>query len=160
MQKYEIKCTKCENNLDVKKGFNFAKTLCHECMNKPILKPQKEFPLLAKYLTVFKGITNRTIFAYDGVIYTNAVSLPHHLIVHEETHHRQQEKYGLDNWVDKYLSDTQFRLDMEIEAYRNQLQAMNRKERRELLKICAGDLSSNLYGNIISFNEAVELLKG
>ncbi len=119
--------------------------------------PQNEFPLLEKYKEVF-DVSDRTIFAYDHKIYFNG-ELPDHLIIHEQTHHKQQDEVGLDLWVEKYLTDVEFRLEQEVEAYRNQLQSVNRNFRRKLLKIVAKDLASPLYGNIVSFKEAVRLLK-
>ena len=123
-----------------------------------MFKPQNEFPLLNKYREKFT-ITDRTIFAYDGVIYTNN-DLPEHLIIHEQTHFKQQKRYGLADWVNAYLEDSEFRLKMEIEAYKNQLNSVKDRNQRNFLKIkCAEDLSSSLYGGIINYNSAFKLLK-
>jgi len=122
-----------------------------------ILYPQSEFPLLKEYSKHF-DITPSTIFAYDHKIYSNN-SLPEHLIVHEQTHHKQQDKYGLDNWVEKYLNDNKFRLLMEIEAYQTQLKSI--KDRNTRVKVAmesAKNLSSSLYGNIIDYKEALKVL--
>lgn len=121
------------------------------------IRPQKEFPFLDVYKHRF-DVTERTIFAYDDNIYSD-FPLTRDLIIHEATHHRQQADVGLDKWVELYLSDDKFRLDQEVEAYRNQLRSMNRKERRSSIKDCAYYLSSKLYGNIINYNEALALLK-
>ena len=122
-----------------------------------ILYPQSEFPLLKEYSRHF-DITPKTIFAYDHKIYSNG-NLPEHLIVHEQTHHKQQDKYGLDNWVEKYLNDNKFRLLMEIEAYQTQLKSI--KDRNTRVKVAmesAKNLSSSLYGNIIDYKEALKVL--
>lgn len=119
-----------------------------------MIKKQIEFPLMDLYKEHF-NITNHTVFAYDNDIYTNSV-LPDYLIVHEETHLRQQNDVGLDNWVDKYINDKDFRLEMELEAYRAQLKFVKDLNRRKrMLFICAKDLSSSLYGNIISLTDAM-----
>jgi hypothetical protein len=55
------------------------------------MKPQKDFPLMERYKKVFP-IDDKTIFAYNGDIYCN-YPLPPDLIIHEETHLRQQEKH-------------------------------------------------------------------
>jgi len=120
------------------------------------MKPQHKFPLLERYREVFP-ITENTIFAYDGEIYSNN-KLPHHLVVHEQTHHKQQKEMGLDKWVDMYLKYPQFRLTMEVQAYRNQLKFLPRKEKRKVLKECIKTLSSNLYGNLVTKEEAKALL--
>lgn len=123
-----------------------------------MIKPQKEFPLLDEYAKIF-DITDNTIFAYDHDIYTNN-PLPPDLIIHEETHHKQQDKYGLDTWVTYYLTDTEFRLKMEVEAYRKQLESIKDREQRFHLRMeCIKHLTSSLYGNIISKEEALKLLK-
>jgi hypothetical protein len=126
-------------------------------MNNLIL-PQKQFPLLKEYKKHFEGISEYTIFAYDGHIYANE-DLPDCLIVHEKAHLRQQEEMGLKNWVNQYLSDANFRLKVEIEAYKEQLKSIhNNSKKRMWAQKCAKDLSSNLYGNIISYQEALRLI--
>ena len=123
-----------------------------------LIYPQKDFPLLKKYQEVFK-ITPNTIFAYDHKIYTNN-QLPKHLLVHEITHHEQQDHYGLDEWVTRYLYDDKFRLNMEIDAYRNQLKSIkDRNFRAKIWMESARNLSSSLYGNIVNYKEAMRLIK-
>ena len=120
-------------------------------------KLTSEFPLLKKYKEKF-AINENTIFAYDSVIYTN-YDLPEHLIIHEQTHLKQQERYGLANWVNAYLEDSEFRLKMEIEAYRKQLASVKDRNERNNFKIkCCQDLSSALYGNLLTYNLAFKKL--
>jgi len=122
------------------------------------MKPQQEFPLLERYKQVFP-IDDKTIFAYNGSIYCN-YPLPPDLIVHEIEHLKQQEKYGLENWVEKYLTDKQFRLEMELKAYIAQLKSIKNREIRNRIRIeSAKTLSGKLYGNLISYEEALKLLK-
>lgn len=123
-----------------------------------MLKPQSEFPLLEKYKEKFP-INQFTIFAYDGSIYCD-YPLPPDLVVHETTHLKQQEKYGLDTWVDRYLNDNKFRLDMELEAYRKQLASIKDRELRFHVKQdCIDSLTSGLYGNLLNREDAKLLLK-
>lgn len=118
-----------------------------------IFKPTSEFPLLKLYQEKFY-IDKNTIFAYDGVIYTNN-ELPENLIVHERTHLKQQEKYGLAEWVKSYLEDENFRIKMETQAYRNQLRSISdRNDRARMRMRCAIDLSGNMYGNIMTYDQA------
>ena len=120
--------------------------------------PQKDFPLLEEYKKVF-DITPETIFAYDDTIYCD-YGLPNHLIIHEITHHEQQKRYGLEKWVELYLTDVEFRLKMEVEAYRHQISTISDRNNKLRLRLeCAKDLSSSLYGNICTYEEALELLK-
>lgn len=123
-----------------------------------MIKPLNQFPLMARYKKVFP-ITEHTIIAYDEIIYCNS-DLPNHLIVHENTHFKQQKEVGLNKWVDMYLTNDNFRLNQEIEAYKNQLASISDRNRRTKIRlICARDLSSPLYGSIININEAVKILK-
>lgn len=122
------------------------------------IRPQKEFPLLERYREVF-DITDRTIFAYNDVIYCDG-KLPPDLIVHEKVHHKQQKRVGLDRWVELFLTDPKFRLEQEIEAYTTQLRSItDRNYKMTVYLSSAKALSSSLYGNIISYEEALEALK-
>lgn len=114
---------------------------------------------MARYKEVFPAIDGNTIFAYNGDIYTDN-ALPDHLIVHESVHLRQQEERGLNVWVENYLTDPEYRLRMEIEAYREQIYSIKDREKRNKIRIqSAQALASPLYGNIINFRDAVRLLK-
>jgi len=122
------------------------------------LKPQKDFPKLKDFKAAFP-VTKDTIFAYDGVIYTNN-ELPHHLIVHETTHLAQQEYYGVDHWTDEYLMNPAFRVRMEREAYMDQLKAIPKgKDKIRQAILCAKDLSSDLYGNLMTYAQAMRAFR-
>lgn len=123
-----------------------------------MFKPQNEFPLLTEYKKCFE-VTDNTIFAYNNVIYTNN-KLTDDLVVHEKVHLRRQNKLGVDKWVYQYLSDVDFRLKEEVLAYKEQLLSVKDREERHFLRIlCARDLSSKLYGSIISYEEAFDRIK-
>lgn len=83
--------------------------------------------------------------------------------VHETVHVRQQQSYGVTKWWDEYVANKDFRLSQEIEAYKAQALFINengnRKDRRFKIPRIAELLSSDLYGNLISYDEAFELLK-
>lgn len=80
------------------------------------------------------------------------------LLVHEETHVRQQEIWGPEEWWRKWLEDKVFRLEQEVEAYKNQAEWVKanspRNYRRFRLNQMAKDLSSGLYGNICDYLHA------
>lgn len=123
-----------------------------------LFKQQNEFPLLEEYQKLF-DITDRTIFAYNNCVYTNYELSPD-LIIHEQTHLKQQDKYGLDNWINYYLTDVKFRLKMEVEAYRKQLESIKDREFKFNIKQeCIRNLCSGLYGDIVTVDEAKILLK-
>lgn len=113
---------------------------------------------MKEYSMVFQ-ITPYTVFALDKYIYTN-FPLPDHLLEHEEVHLKRQQKVGVDVWVEKYLTDEQFRLNEEVIAYRKQLDYIKDRElRNKVMILCAKDLSSSLYGNICTIDEAYKLLR-
>ncbi len=123
-----------------------------------IFKKQVEFPLLEQYQKIF-NINEFTIFAYDDSIYCN-YPLPPDLIVHEKTHLKQQKKVGLDEWVRLFLTNEEFRLKQEVEAYLNQLDSIKDRELRLRIRMeSAQNLSSSLYGSIINYEDAYNLLK-
>lgn len=63
-----------------------------------------------------------------------------------------------EEWWRKYLDDKKFRLEQEIEAYRNQVQWIkansSREYKRFIVNQTAKDLSSGLYGNLCTYLEA------
>lgn len=101
------------------------------------------------------------VFTYAPNIYSPAgIELSPDLQAHEEVHiARQHDPAG---WWDKYLNDVEFRLQEELVAYRAQyqyaLKHYGRPMRRRLLAHIASDLSSAMYGNIVTKAEAIELI--
>jgi len=103
-----------------------------------------------------------TIFAYDNKIHAlNDVTGD--LLAHELVHLDQQHKFGgAKKWWKKYLSDSKFRIEQEVEAYQNQWdwakENANRDYRRALEKHILKMLSSKLYGKVITKKEAQKLV--
>lgn len=91
-----------------------------------------------------------------------AQTLTEDLIEHEKVHMRQQ---GNDPalWWKRYLDDNEFRLSQELEAYQVQYawikEHFNRETRRRFLKTIAKDLSSVIYGHIITQEKAEERIR-
>lgn len=118
-------------------------------------------PNYAAILKALPAVKHRpgAVFTYaPHVYYPAGRQLPPHLIKHEETHIAQQ---GDDpaGWWEKYLADPKFRYQQELEAYRVQFRAaeyLNRGNRRVLLAQIAADLSSAMYGKIVTKAEALK----
>jgi hypothetical protein len=134
-------------------------------MAKVVNEPPPIFEKIAEKFPVVR--TNRAvIFTYGDTIYNPGGNyIDDELMLHEETHIRQQAMMngGKDAWWDKYLEDPQFRTDQELEAYQAQFNATRTRYgrpvwRRELKRL-ARDLSSPIYGNILSYDEAAKLIK-
>lgn len=119
--------------------------------------PVSEFPFLERYKAQFAIVEDEVAFPYKGKIYSNK-KLPNDLIEHEKVHFKQQDEIGDDVWIEEYLSNPSFRLKVELEAYRHQLSLYTPLVRSLLLGNIAKVLSSPMYGNIVTYQEARGLL--
>lgn len=105
-----------------------------------------------------KGI----IIAYDGKIYCK-LNPPSQKIYHEMVHLQEQKELGNEIWWEMYITNDKFRLDEELKAYRAEVKFIkkaikNRNDAFEMIRNIAHDLSSEIYGNIISKDEALKLI--
>lgn len=113
---------------------------------------------------IFKCDWERTAFAFVDTIYSSS-ELPEHLIVHESVHLDQQgySVIGAWIWLLRYLLSKKFRYRMELEAYRKQWKFFARQHRpsinEDFMRKIAGDLSGKLYGNIVTYQEAVRAIR-
>lgn len=122
------------------------------------IRPQSDFPLMDEYKQYFE-ITDRTVFALGESIYTDYPLTPD-LLVHELVHLKQQAKIGVKNWLYDFLYVPARRLEIEVEAYREQIKSIkDRNQRARVWMQSARNLSSALYGNIINYQEALTRLK-
>lgn len=125
---------------------------------------RKELPPNYKNIKKVLNPPVNAIFTYGDTIYAPYIyfELPIELFVHEETHMKQQN-HEPKLWWGKYLASPDFRLEQELEAYRNQyhyfLKHNDRNKAYFLLRRIAEDLASEMYGNIVSFDEAISLIK-
>lgn len=102
------------------------------------------------------------IFTYGDTIYCKH-PLPADFVEHEMTHVRQQGEIGVNQWWGKYLTEPEFRLSQEVEAYRNQLkyirkhwkdrEAVARKVHTLVMALCG-----TMYGKVCTYSEARKLL--
>lgn len=132
------------------------------------MKVVKKFPPnYEKIAAVFDIKGKPVVFAYGESLFVGpngVTAIPDHLMVHESTHSRQHAAYpgGVEAWWERYLIDGAFRLSQEVEAYRNQYRFVTenyaRPQRKAILKYITHDLSSEIYGNLVSFEEAHKLI--
>lgn len=117
-------------------------------------------------LQVFPEIPElRPIFCFGEVIHNPFnVDVTEDLIVHESVHAIQQggDSYS---WWERYLIDPGFRLEQEVEAYREQYRFVSkhlrdREKVNAFLNRYAMALSSALYGNLCTHSEARVLIRG
>ena len=123
-------------------------------------------PNIDKIRKTFGDIPSGVVFTWGNTLYNpdNGI-IPDDLMVHEQTHMAQ---HGDDpeGWWDKYLADPKFLLQEELEAYRNQYKQFishkrNRDRQRSFLfaRRIAIDLSGSIYGNIVGFQDALNMIK-
>lgn len=122
-------------------------------------------PNFERILAVLPGASEPgVIFAYAPDIYAPGCKmLPAELVAHEAAHIARQVEDGVEAWWDRYLVDTQFRLDEEVIGHRAEYvalcqfapdrEARNRKLHRVALKLCAP-----LYGYRLTYADAKRLL--
>ena len=123
-----------------------------------MIRPQADFPMLDEYKKQGFAITDKTIFALGQDIYSD-YPLSADLMVHELVHLKQQAEVGVKEWVYDFLYTPAKRLEYELEAYK--IQILSIKDRNYRTKVwlqSAKTLSSDLYGNIISYQDAKDQL--
>jgi hypothetical protein len=102
-----------------------------------------------------------TIFTYGDTVHCKFL-ISDDLKVHEATHVRQQAVIGRDIWWNRYLNDATFRLEQELEAYRNQMDyIMKHYKKKEARKQYDHIIycMANIYGDMCTKAEALKLLQ-
>lgn len=118
-------------------------------------------------------VTERNIFAYGGVIYNpGGGDLSPELVAHEKVHFAQQRQLngflrrnGAEVWWRRFLADTEFRLQQEVEAHRAEFVEFKRlnKDRNvrvQFLTHIAKRLAAPMYGGLVSVKIAKALIGG
>lgn len=132
------------------------------------MKISKELPPNYQQIVQALGDVSqyKPIFCYGNIIYNPfkreiTADIEHH----ESIHSRQQSQFtDPDMWYARYLTDSQFRLEQELEAYGEQYvfgitRVKNNKLRDAFLDDLCFSLSGESYGNLISFGEARSKLR-
>lgn len=121
-------------------------------------------PNFAAINAEFRVAGKPVFFCYGDTVFnpSKAVISPE-LMAHEETHSIRQ---GDDpaGWWERYINDKAFRLEEETAAHITEYRYImeydsRRNSRRVALKRIAARLSSDLYGGLIRYDDAVKLLK-
>lgn len=129
------------------------------------MKIVKSYPPNIDAIKKVFEVRDTTVFAYGDTLYNpGGWKIGEDLIAHEMVHQKQQ---GANPalWWERYIAEPEFRLSQELPAYRRQFQVFRKslgqysfleknKRQNQFLSRVAGDLSSPLYGNIITYNEA------
>lgn len=120
-------------------------------------------PILEIAKAVF-DIPKNAVFTYGDTLYNpQGGHVDEHLMRHEETHTRQQ---GIDpdGWWKRYVSDPEFRLSQEVEAYHNQYMSFcktnkDRNNQTRFLMRLAKDLSSPMYKLGVSMHSSMQMIR-
>lgn len=110
------------------------------------------------------GEHENVVFTYGDTLHVpqgEKTKIDKPLMAHEETHALQQSKMTPQWWWDEFMSNPQFRLEQELEAYREQYKAMQNlpaQKRANYLTHIATDLSSEIYGKLLTFEQAVAVI--
>lgn len=107
--------------------------------------------------------TPGVIFTYGDIVHNPSGSeVRDHLLHHESIHMGQQKAMGPEKWWELYLSDPDFRLMQELEAYRAEYKFVkenySREARRKLIAHITSALSSGMYGNLVNKKLAAKLI--
>lgn len=134
-------------------------------MNPDDVKFSHSKPIFYEQLHEIFGVEwdNGLIVSAYPYIYCKT-DIPAEKIIHEYVHLNEQAKIGTDIWWQKYLSDSSFRLEEEVKAYRKEVQFIrkNIKDRNIAFKFVhqmSIDLSSSQYGKLVTQQEAWKLIR-
>lgn len=146
-------------------------------------------PNISEIEAAFPGVSKTPTILYtygDSVFTTGMGEIPTWIMEHERVHSQRQYELGLtyqvgrgfpdhlgnneiynlgaESWWNRYINDSEFRLEEELLAHRVELEVFSRfypdrNARRAYLKSIAKRLSSGMYGRMISFEKAKKLIK-
>lgn len=121
----------------------------------------KAFPIKGR-----KGI----LYAWEDRIYNpSGVPVPAPLLIHEGVHCVQQTEIGVEQWWKQYIENPEFRFYEEALAHMAEWKTYQEntpefKDRHAYLqrhlRLIAQRLSSDLYGNLMTFDECMEVITG
>ena len=130
---------------------------------------------IRKYLPIH----DKVVFCWGDLLFNpNNLRIDPALMAHEQVHFDQQMRYGknsfwqnftlpkyrIGKWWDRYLKNYAFRLSQEIPAYQKQYWEYckvlkDKNDQNRMAIMLAKDLSSPLYGNLISTENAIKAIK-
>ena len=122
-------------------------------------------PNWEEIITRFQVNATRVVCTYGDTVYmVGGGEMYPDLRAHESVHIRQQREMGVEAWWSKYLVDDTFRLEQELAAYRvqymfKQQEQKDRNKVAQFLTFIAHELSSPMYGGMVTFPQAIRLIR-
>ena len=104
------------------------------------------------------------LYAWGDIIYNPSnVAVPLELIEHEQVHGVRQTALGIEQWWAQYMDDAVFRLAEEVLAHEVEYRVFARGherivDRAHYLDLMAKRLSGKLYGCLLSYDQAKEMI--
>lgn len=120
-------------------------------------------PLFDEIDAKFRVRGKPIIYAWGPLIYNPmGVRVPIQLQAHEAVHGKRQGD-DIEGWWRRYIDDAAFRLAEEIPAHRAEYLvlatgAINRQQRRHVLRVTAKRLAAPVYGRMVSLRLATKLI--
>ena len=123
----------------------------------------KGYPPNIESIKLVFPVNDHTVYAYGDIIYSpQGDKLRPDLIYHENVH-KEQQAGDPEAWWGKYLTDVQFRLEQEVEAYAKQVEFVRvhttAKIAKKCLEDCAKQLASPLYNLGIDYYQACTMIR-
>lgn len=127
------------------------------------LKISKDRPPNYYQIISALGEDKDAVFCYGDTIYNpNGRDITPDVEVHELVHSKQQGD-NPESWYNFYINDPKFRLKQEVEAYGTQYLFIKKYVKGKLLSFMkdklAMALSSETYGNLVTYREAEKLIR-
>lgn len=128
-------------------------------------------PIFDELVKVFPEAAEKgVIFSWGNLIYNpSGGAIPPWLLDHEAVHGtRQTDPYWndgtIEDWWKYYIKDAQFRLDEELPAHQKEYKSYcehvkDREQRARYLHRMAMRLAGPLYGRLITFTRARDLIR-
>ncbi len=123
-------------------------------------------PMFDQICAVFPTAANKgVIFTWGKTIFNpSGTHISDELKEHELIHEERQGLFGsIEKWWERYLVDVEFRVAEEMPAHVAEYKTFcknhrDRNQRAHYLRAVASRLASPLYGNVISFKDAMKAL--
>lgn len=123
----------------------------------------KSFPPNYEVLKSVFNPPNDTLFCFKDKLYNpSGIDIPEDVLFHEEVHSKQQEKWDITEWWNKYIKDPKFRLEVELEAFALQYRLVKRVYPAKEAKMCLEELAEGLakrYNLNLTVSKAETLIR-
>lgn len=112
----------------------------------------KGYPPNIETIKLAFDVTEDQLFPYGDKLYNpNDDEIAPDIMFHEQVHSEQQAG-NPEGWWHQYITDRDFRLSQEVEAYNKQLEFVKTEYNNKEVKGCLDELSDNLSSPLYKLN--------